>query len=98
MARYINADEAVNALKRWFKFPDYNKGEKNIIACAITMLEEAPTADVVERKRGKWIINESYIKCSNCKDMWSNDDIEMIKSFNFCPNCGARMVRGDKDE
>ena len=66
-----------------------------------------PAADVVERKQGKWLdvqdpldiyvececslCHERYFKLSNSKDFrWI--------PFNYCPNCGARMVTYGQDE
>lgn len=96
MTRYIDADRAISVLKRWFKFPDYNKGEKNIIACAINMLEETPTADVVERKRGKWIEDGYRDYPCVCSVCGIRQSIKAKFLFSYCPNCGADM-RGEKD-
>ncbi len=41
-------------------------------------------------KTGKWIYEHGYY-CSECGDFWAEDDREMIKVFNYCPNCGAKM-------
>jgi rubrerythrin len=60
-----------------------------------------PAADVVERKRGKWIqypevlkladaLNDEYIGCSVCETVWNMMDND-VERFNFCPNCGAMM-------
>lgn len=64
-----------------------------------------PTADVPDRKVGKWIkdgVAYSLYKCSACNDFcvvagWANciPEEQMYKGFKFCPNCGARM-RGDE--
>lgn len=56
-----------------------------------------PAADVVERKTGKWkrkIVDNGFNAdwvCSECGYRVMSDFI----SFNFCPNCGARMVTDD---
>jgi rRNA maturation endonuclease Nob1 len=51
-----------------------------------------PSADVVERKRGKWKIVgdiEIFFMCTAC--------YSKLKLFaKFCPECGADM-RGDRD-
>lgn len=68
---------------------------------------DTPTADVVERKRGKWEhgreVSRDYIgdacvaihyenwRCSNCN--YSVDWDQPM--WNYCPNCGADM-RGDR--
>lgn len=57
-------------------------------------IELLPTADVQPVKRGKWIYSEtpefgnpygSYI-CSECNH-------RVAYKENYCPNCGARMVK-----
>ena len=58
-------------------------------------------ADVVEPKRGEWIVHfddlfpeESTEECSVChaeQTLNGNDD-------NFCPNCGADMKGADDEE
>ena len=61
-------------------------------------LDGVPTADVVERKRGKWIeINDGLVKgyCSQCEWLSYYYENEII-GMNYCPNCGADM-RGDED-
>ena len=52
------------------------------------------TADVVERKKGKWIeyVN-SHCECPFCHKEWSFFE-NMTEWFNFCPNCGAEMEDG----
>lgn len=47
------------------------------------------TADVVERKHGKWNWVSFNIECSECGAMPNFDSTEPL--YNFCPNCGADM-------
>ena len=64
------------------------------------LMEEAPTADVAEVKRGKWIEKEEvygdvYYTCSNCNNDWTTIDGTPQENFmNYCPNCGAKMDGG----
>ena len=51
--------------------------------CAV--IDEVPTIDPV--KRGAWI----HVHCSECWDFWAEEDVEMVNTFCFCPNCGAKM-------
>ena len=45
-------------------------------------------------KEGEWIEDEyGYIHCSRCRMEW--DEPEHPQT-NFCPNCGAKMRKGDK--
>ena len=56
-----------------------------------------PAADVQPVKRGEWKqYSVTYMRCSNCKEFL----VSKYKSstFNFCPNCGARMDGGADDE
>ena len=56
-------------------------------------LKELPSADAVERKRGRWIEepNCTY-RCSQCGEHYQS--IRGYMYHNFCPNCGAEM-RGE---
>ena len=53
-------------------------------------LDNVPSADVVERKTGKWKnYGEDLHVCSACHKywIWATDRYD----FKYCPNCGARM-------
>ena len=66
-------------------------------------ISRVPTADVVEQKKGKWIIKDNpgtgwyRVTCSECGE----DVTSMIPvigffpnakpTWNFCPDCGADM-------
>ena len=57
----------------------------------VNELATFPSADVVERKVGKWLKSAWSIRCSECGyDM-------PFAVRNFCPNCGAQMIGGDED-
>lgn len=47
------------------------------------------TADVVERKRGKWIVKYPLTTCPVCFNTF-----DIVGAMNFCPNCGADMREG----
>lgn len=53
-----------------------------------------------ERPHGEWIIiksplsNETIVKCDKCGDEFIGNDVE---DYNFCPNCGADMRKGEKE-
>lgn len=47
----------------------------------------------IEQKSGEWLdINGIYAECSNC-----NEEIYITGDFKYCPNCGAKMERSDKE-
>ena len=51
-----------------------------------------------DRPQGKWIKRYGCINCSVCKHSnWSACFEDTVKSFNYCPNCGAKM-KGADDE
>lgn len=89
MSRYIDADKLIEDVR-------IKRGLHEIIKGVIySFLHDAPTADVVESKRGEWIELPSNgigntAECSVCRD-----SVYGYESCNFCPNCGADM-RGDK--
>ena len=62
-----------------------------------TNISRVPIADVRENIRGEWIVKKDIINCSVCKRCsWSKSYEDLVRSFNFCPNCGADM-RGDNN-
>lgn len=66
------------------------------------MILNQPTADVRENVKGEWvrwyeeIKHDGYTeyiphcKCPKCETEY---DSHTVKFINFCPNCGAQMVR-----
>lgn len=81
-----------------FANPEYARGWNN----AIEIINNAPVADVIEKKHGYWkkriieneeedypIRNVDYI-CSRCGGCWH----EPLK---YCPNCLAEMDKEETD-
>ena len=96
MARYIDADALMRELGindmrcdkcGWGQYGYCKRGGDFTDACLA--IENAPTVDVVERKKGKWIEDLEYLPityiCPFCGHKIYGDDT------NFCPNCGADM-------
>ena len=79
----------------------YEIGEAPCRACEVddvkVELEEAPSADVPDRKVGEWIWEDSEERwgwaCSNCGYGIRGDR----SKTNYCPNCGAGMKGEDDD-
>lgn len=62
-------------------------------------LDNIPTADVQEVKHGYNVQADtpSLFQCSVCG--WSDNDTYTgdTATYNYCPNCGARMDGGDAE-
>lgn len=97
MARYIDADALIKETVKEFNHDGaYGYMDTKSI---VDLINDAPTVDVVERKKGRWEVipddtpNITYdiCKCSEC------GTVEYFnkgwKRFNFCPNCGAHLER-----
>ena len=54
-----------------------------------------PVADVTPVVHGRWQKSGSLLECQYCGDIYSQLGGNSGKSWNYCPNCGARM---DGDE
>lgn len=99
MARYIDADNLIDELSAAC-MPIYEKGITGILgdnSSIADIINEQPTADVQEVKRGYWIPERdpdenNRIQCFHCSVC--DDDFHYIGAFvatKYCPNCGARM-------
>lgn len=63
--------------------------------CVEGMIENAPTIEAEPVRRGRWKKKNGEIYCTNCKkSKWSESFELMLRRFNFCPNCAARMDGG----
>lgn len=84
MSRYIDADALISkAITRFFN-EDY-------FSAIITIIDNMPTADVVEVVHGEWINN----CCSVCG--YEPYNPSGMEKFNYCSNCGADMKGGSND-
>ena len=98
MAEYIEKEHLLDFLDACI---EEEKGTRHqVIVEAIKMtVERMPSADVVERKTGKWIDVDDYIisgSCSACgwqAHLYEDDVVGM----NFCPNCGADMRESNNE-
>ena len=104
MTEYIDRKTLIKAVE---DLPNCYNGFSDTYdkACIIGLIEELPSADVVERKKGKWQITDAYphnVYCSECHKkfaqthwaVWEDGSLPR----NFCPNCGSRMdLDGDTE-
>ena len=64
-------------------------------------IDEQPTVDAVEVVHGRWEPRTDvvgFVRCSVCHDCNVYDDWADGKKWNYCPNCGAKMDGGVKNE
>ena len=68
---------------------------------AIQCIKEAPAADVVEVRHGRWCrTKDGDWECSECKEAVVICDCGKDQTYRkpFCPNCGAKMWEEAADE
>lgn len=99
--RLIDADALMETI-RAHEYPlrsYFNSTDNGMFTIGIQQaVDEQPTVDAVERKKGKWIkisiTDDGYAinyRCSCCK----GDDVKY--PWKYCPNCGADM-RGEAND
>lgn len=89
MSRYVDV-EAIGigrADPDIFENPEYAHGWN----AAITLIVEAPIADVARVKHGEWVkeVFSRNLTCSSCRSYWIQCD--EAYDFTYCPHCGAKM-------
>lgn len=77
-------------------FLDYMKGTSRYFNVKFD-IENFPAADAVPVVHGRWLDNEDYMFCSICGIQWNYCDND-TETFNYCPNCGAKMDGEDTHE
>ena len=105
MRRLIDANAPLKQLSDYMEklhcSDDYRDGLYRGMEIAESYIKNAPTVDAVEVVHGEWV-QIGYdkamdrITCSCCKEYWNIADND-TESFNYCPNCGAKMDGGNED-
>ena len=103
MTEYIERDMLCRVLERYRKAPKnrYQRGVEDGMELALNAIKAIHAADVALvvhgcfepcfDENGNW--RQGFAKCSNCgKEYYA----QVINYFGYCPNCGARVVRGDE--
>ena len=102
----ISRQDAIDALATYIHHVDRAIGtgklsDQQCVESAHSIIDEVPSA----QRKGEWIRNmDSLIGaiqkpyCSVCgHSAIGNHGFDCIIT-NFCPNCGARLVRGEEDD
>ena len=96
MAEYIEREALSEEIRKYYyKNPpnfSYGEGFDRGLDRAQRAILDAPAADVVPVRHGRWIAShDEFCACSICKypvyAVWNQT--------NYCPNCGAKMDGGD---
>lgn len=90
MARYIDADEAIEAIRILAEkhHADGDVEFANGVMKAVTRIKSQPTADVKEVVRGKWVqvCGDNKFVCSECGRRKPKTYAAMA---NYCGHCGT---------
>lgn len=94
MAEYINKESAISIFNAKAEMAVCTPAQP-YFANAAKMIEILPAADVAPVVHGRWQqigYDEAMnrITCSCCLEYWNITDND-TETFNYCPNCGARM-------
>ena len=85
--------------RRWKEAEEYQR----IIDRFMAFASAQSTVDVRKTKPGKWIFSPDHSEgiCSECHyKIYGRpyNNTYLIVPYNFCPNCGAKMDKGDSAE
>ena len=96
MAEYIEREAISEEIRKYYyKNPpnfSYGEGFDRGLDRAQRAILDAPAADVVQVRHGRWIpavhVGDCCYRCSECQFL---RDAYLLDIGNYCPNCGAKM-------
>ena len=83
MSDLISRQAAIEALQNHYEVR--NPKQNAIMDECVMLILKLPSAQ--PERKGEWTVTPVYIKCSECGESF------MLIPQNYCPNCGAFMVR-----
>ena len=97
MSDYIKREDALKKL--CYSCSIHGNGGKCSKCEAYKEIQNLPSADVVERKKGKWnFIGDNMFECTSCGVAYTTQQLNALRNYetdpyapSFCPNCGADM-------
>lgn len=96
----IRRQDAIERVDEYINEYKYNQIKCSAMKEARAVLEQLPSAPD-SRQRGEWepltdYIGNEYFECSKCHDAFYVEfGTPEDNNYNFCPNCGARMLGED---
>lgn len=93
MVEYIDRKAAVGILELMGNNAGCSFIEKRIRAAA-KRIGKIPAADVTPVVRSRWRHCGFLQECQTCGEIYSIHGGNAGKSWNYCPNCGAKMDGG----
>lgn len=96
MAEYIDREALIAKFKR-LKLGENSFVERVFADGVYAIIEQFPAADVAPVVHGRWIRKPHWcVSCSYCGKCTHDYEGE-VESYNYCPNCGAKMDERDGD-
>lgn len=93
MPEYIERERLVKHYENCIDEVKNTNGVTEDFEICLKALKNQPTADVVEVRHGKWNKNGNGRDCSICGfKYYANGGF-----FNYCPKCGAKMDRKERE-
>lgn len=94
MNEYIEREKVMKTAKNG-NHSDFGRSIADLTSLR-EVLEDIPSADVIEVKHGEWTTYGIAAVCSVCQTEIVIEQYE--KELNYCPNCGAKMDGKAVDE
>jgi hypothetical protein len=83
------------------KAGEWAKGYRSGLVAALAQIDETPSVDAVEVVHGRWEIAKTVAfteECSVCGFLVEWDAYGRLHQYNYCPNCGASMMAGERKD
>lgn len=90
MAEYISKESAISIFRAKAEMAVCTPAQPYFDRAA-KMLELLPAADVAYVRHGRWCVDGVYVVCSVCNRFTLSPIVKRLKTFKYCPNCGAKM-------